>query len=798
MQLSTESVNITELYTKHKNITTMQFRNFIDWVSPTTEDGRDLNQTTSNLMPHTAQIGDFWRVLIHKSHFRGNGPEEVTATLAKQNLSCAGVWNQTWSGTEYQNVVCRRQLSERYTEFTIQVNDVSTEENPKQFALVRANGQTLLPTITAQGTTAEEYAQAIKEAWEAYAYASVFIQRNGTSLRVRIFHNTNFLFRDENVTIGLGSTNESNINSPSLVVQKIGQTVYAQRNSWELYINDVEEGNIFTLGSTKCVVQASDTPETVMECFLNGNSRYIVNSDVLLAINAEKGSKQVVNRNNPSILLTYFNTVAGKDRYIVQIGEDVLPGNIYEITANSTTPKRAVAVTGDTASTIAAQLVSISGYYEVNTGITPTEKVVLGALTVINDNNPLIELRDLQVLPAETLNKYLVLISQDIVAGNIFTYEGAHHLAVDGDTPDSIAKVFGFTANADVVEALTSPVGFASAGQKTYGLASIRLVQAPIVRRSNQFIVEVNFSGLTSGVYNVKLDCFTHILYSNNITVKNQATGTKMLEVADRGNVYDYDYAEAGLTQRIRLQMHTHFFRTRTMENRSKLLSGEYRRSVTAIERNCELMIPAQDEYFHSVMSAWLKHANVWIDGESFYVEGEYAEASVPNWQKSWGASAILVENEDKDNKGRYVTTSYLPTGYGKAILTGFWYGLEVMLISSEIQVLIKGNQAAIPAGEYELIIWNDGDKRKIKAGVELFLGEDTARVPSRSVARWRRWIRIEPSLTTTIYCERLTDNLAITYEDAPADPTLQVTEFETEYGISHDYSNDYNEDHNI
>lgn len=775
----------------------MQFKNFIDWVSPTTEDGRNLNQPTNTLMPHTAQIGDFWRVLIHRSHLRGNGPEEVTATLAKQVLTCTGLWNQTWAETEYQAVTCRRQLCEKYTEFTVQINDVSTEAAPRQFALVRANGLTVLPTVTATGATPEAYAKAIKAAWEAYPYAPVFVQRNGTSLRVRIFHNTNFLFRDENVTIGLGAQQALNTNTPVLTINNIGSTAYPARKSWELYINDVEEGNIFTLGTAKYVVKSTDTVATVKAHFLGAATRYIVPATELTALNAEKGTKQVANKNNPSILLTYVNTVSGKDRYTVIIGEDVLPGNTYEITAPSTTPKKAIAVTGDTPSSIAAQLVAVSGYYEVNTGITPTEKVILGVLSVPNSNSPVIELRDLVSIGAVTLNKYLIVIDQDIVPGNEFTYEAATYTAKLGDTPDDVAKGLGLSANQVVIEAEESPEGFAAPGRLTYELAGVRLVQAPVVRRSNQYIVEINFTGMPAGVYNVKLDCFTHVLYSNNITLLASAPGTKMLEVADKGNAYGYDYAESGLTQRIRLQMHTHFAINRTLENRSKLLSGEYRRTVTAIERTRELILPAQDEHYHSIMNAWLKHDRVWIDGEAFYVEGEYAQSRAENWQKTWSATATLVENSDRDNKGRYAVTSYLPTGYGRVVLSNFHYGLDVILNSNEIEVLIKGNEIAVPAGEYELIIHNDGDKRKVKVGTEAFLGEDSLRVPSRSVVRWRRWIRVESGLTTTINCERLTDNPLIDYAPAEADSEVEIIGYETEYGITHDYNSDYNDDHN-
>ena len=775
----------------------MTFKNFIDWVSPTTEDGRNLNQPTNDLMPHVAQMGDFWRLLIHKSHLRGNGPEEVTATLVKQVLTCTGLWNQTWAETEYDAVTCRRQLCEKYTEFTVQVNGISTNAAPRQFALVRANGTTLLPTVTATGATVEAYAEAIKAAWEGYNYAPVFVQRNGSLLRVRIFHNTNFLFRDEDVSIGLGAQAAINTNTPILTINNIGSTAYPARKSWELHIDDVEEGNIFTLGTSQYVVKSGDTADTVKAAFLGEATRYIVPATDITALNAEKGSKQVANKNRPSILLTYVNTVSSKDRYTVTIGDDVLAGNVYEITAPSTTPKKAIATGTDTPASIAGQLVAVSGYYEVNTGITPTEKVILGTLTVPNSNSPEIDLRDLISIASVTLQKYLIVIDGDIVPGNEFTYEGQKHVAVLGDTPDTVAVALGLPANNSVIEAEESPAGFAAPGQLTHELAAVRLVQNPIVRRSNQFIVEVAFQGVPAGVYNIKLDCFTHVLYSNNITVAANVPGTKMLEVADRGEVFGYDYAEPGLTQRIRLDLHTHFAKNRTMENRSKLLSGAYKRTTTAIERTRQLITPAQGEDYHFALSAWLKHSEVWIDGESFFVEGEYSEQNVPNWQKTWNATATLVENNDRDNKGRYVLTSSLPTGYGRAILTGFHYGLEIILKSNEIQVLIKGNEGALPAGEYELIIWNDGDKRKVKAGIEAFLGDDAVRVPSRSVTRWRRWIRIEPGLTTTIFCERLTDTALIDYSAAPADSEVEITSFETEYGITHDYNADYNDDHN-
>lgn len=757
--------------------------NFLNWVTDTdtiTDWARNRNYPIYNLRPMVAKTGDFWRLLVDASHLRREKPENVTVKILKQNTPC-NVWNGTWSDDQEKRGKLRRQWSERYTEFSVQIADVSTEAKPKQFALVRSNGQTLLNTVYLTATNATDYARKIKALWEAYPYACVHVWQNGTVLTVRVYHNANFMFRDEIVSIGAGIQSENNTNTPSLsVVVTSGVTTLPARYRWKVNISNVEEGNIFRLNGNTYVAKSGDTAQTVLDMLNSGSSTLTLPTTTIPTIAVEVGGRNIVNSNSPTIRLSYVDTSGGNDRYNVIIGEDIDSGNIYEIVASGEPTKRTTATASSTTASIKAALVEISGYYEVATGTTPTERAILGSVNIANSNDPTFFLSNREDIASEDVITYAVVVGSDVQAGNIFYYQDDSYVAQVGDTAQTVATALGLDAVSTLVTSASAPVGYAVKGKKTFETADVRLIQQPVVKVASQYVLEVDFRGLSQGSYNIKIEGENGLaIYSNTIVVDNYARYTAMLEVASSGNVFDYQYMESGLTQRIRLPIEVLEAKTRVSENKTKKLDGGYERAVTAIEKTRQLQTQAEFEEFHDVLSQWLKHDKVWVNEIDCYVEGSYVETQRPSWEKRWSANAILVENKEKNNRGRFVVSGYIPAAYGRVVLSNFWYGIEIILKRGELEHVISSEKANIPAGEWELIIRNDGDTRTVRVALEGFLDEDVARIPARSVARWRRWVRVESGKTTEIVFERLLDDLGIDYQPEYEQSAVVVTSYD-------------------
>ena len=136
-----------------------RFTNFIEFVSTdATTQAKNLYHPTGNLRPYHAQIGDFWRLLIKNSILQGAKVEDVEARIVEVITNCKGVWDgETFDDTDLRATL-RKQYCETYTEFVIKVNAPSTVASYKQFAIKRANGQSVLGTVRTTSTTTEEYA----------------------------------------------------------------------------------------------------------------------------------------------------------------------------------------------------------------------------------------------------------------------------------------------------------------------------------------------------------------------------------------------------------------------------------------------------------------------------------------------------------------------------------------------------------------------------------------------------------------------------------------------------------------
>ena len=746
-----------------------KFTNFIDFVSPdSASQAKNLYHPIGNLRPFTAQIGDFWRLLIKNSILRGTKVEQVEARIVEVSTNCQGVWDgETFSDTDLRATI-RKQYCESYTEFTIKINAPSTNSAYRQFALMRANGQRVLGTVKATATTAEDYARQVQAHFESYPYATVVVHRNGTLLKVRVYNNNAFRLNDEAVSVGIGQVSDKNTNVPSITASLTDSISYAARYSYAVSIENVEPGNIFSLNGKSYTAVVGSTVADVKAALLGTAARLTVLQSETVSASATKGARYLINTNAPTLELAYHSASGGNDRYIVTVGASLLPGNAFQIQASGQPTKSFTAIAGSTAATIKAALVEVSGYYEVPTGTAPTWSAVAGTQLISNVNTPSIKLEDQQAIAAVDMDQYRIIVGASVEKGNVYKLGELEYIANGTDTADTVGVALGLTGSIDYVE-----VG-EGAGLSAYvkpgnrytdeDIADISIVSQPRVKKSGQLVLEVDFSQLLSGkVYSIQLiNAVTEEVlgYSNFLHVETKAFGTQILEVADGSDAHGYQYYESGITQRIRLPLHLKMPKQRTSENRSKRIEGGYNRTMTMVEDTQELITQGESPEFHKALALWLKHSKVWIESggitQEYFHEGEYSESVISEWPPRKQAMANLVLSQEHNNRNYFFTTASKPLGYGDALLRGFAHGLRIILKTNTFDALLKEGSNYLPCAEYQLYIYNDGDARKIRIAPEGYENL-TVLLPKQSVAKVRRLVRIESDTTLEILCERTT-----------------------------------------
>lgn len=783
-----------------------RFTNFIDFVSTdATTQAKNLYHPTGSLRPYHAQISDFWRLLIKNSILQGAKIEDIEARIVEVITTCAGVWDgETFTDTT-KRARLRKQYCETYTEFVLKVNAPSTVAAYKQFAIKRANGQSVLGTVRTTSTTTEEYAKAIKAHFEAYPYATVIVHRNGTLLKVRVYNNRQFVLNDEAVTIEVGNVVDKNTNRPTLAASFVETIAYAARFSYRVAIENVEPGNIFFLNGVTYEAASGDDESTVLAALLGTASRLIVLQTDTVSASATAGVRYLINTNSPSLNLAYFDVDGGNDRYIVTVGASLAAGNTFQIAASGETTKTYTATSSSTASDVVDALTEVSGYYEVPTGTAPSWQVVAGTQAISNVNTPSISLEDQQVIAAVNTDKYRVIVGNDVEKGNLYTLGELTYTATSADTANTVGVALGLEGSIGYleVEEDATLAAFASKGFRytSEDVADVTILQQPRVRKSGQWVLEVDFSGLTNDkVYSVQLfnkKTDSVLGYSNFLHVATSLRNTVLLEVADQSEAHGYQYYESGLTQRIRLPLHLKTPMQRTAENRNKRIDGGYNRTSTQVEDTQMLVTQGESSAFHKCLALWLKHSKVWIENQSYYCEGEYSEMLISEWPERKQAMANLVLNQEHNNKNYYFTTSSKPLSYGEVILHGYAYGLRIILKTNTFEYDIREGSNYLPSADYEIIIYNDGDERKVRIAPE---GYETIKIliPKQSFAKERRLVRVESDTTLEILCERTTA-LAIDYLPQFEGETLTIEGYTCEKVIMEtaDFSEDFSDDFN-
>lgn len=218
---------------------------------------------------------------------------------------------------------------------------------------------------------------------------SVIVEESDTeaTLRKKIHPDTDYFCipNTQTISVGfeLGTRIVINNNNPQLkyiYLESDATYDYYKVNSY-----DVRAGNIFDINGTRIIANSTDT-QTEIDAFFNSVSgKFRIAKGTTLNVSAIAGSRTVTNDNLPEITSILVSTTAteDKDKYIVSICSDVLPGNTYTLN-----DKYYIAKEGDANIDVAYNLVGANSstfYYYITEG---SEIIAIASKGYIrNDSN---------------------------------------------------------------------------------------------------------------------------------------------------------------------------------------------------------------------------------------------------------------------------------------------------------------------------------------------------------------------------------------------------------------------------
>jgi hypothetical protein len=759
-----------------------------------------------------AKKGDIWRWLAPKSVSQGIDVRNLSIALIKPNYipSCGDPVQE--NAIRYQIGRIRHQESERYVEFTIWIGGLPSEGDWKQFALQRANGEKVIGTFKGQHTTKAEYMKALKYFYESFPYTKVWCDVDQSKMRVRIWEKQGvFMLADEGLTVGLGATNVSNTNNPQISKIPQGSHTYPNRDSYKLVIgSNVQEGNKFTLGTKVYFAKSGDTAQDILEHFIATGDRYIVTEGSPVALNAENGTRTITNTNNLVVQAVFASVSGGNDRYHIRVSGSPQPGNVVQVSATGKTTKSFTVATGNSTDDIEDFFNTDSGdYYTVSSGVIPQVSFLAGNQVVINANGPSIALTDLTGIASFVVDRYQIIIGSDVETGNIFVLGDKSYMATDGDTDLLVAESFGFDSVSFSVEVPTGePLeAYALKGllYNENNIADVTITDGPKLARSSQHVFEAEFNcDIENGVYRLGIidtrpEVPELIAIGNYIIVRDKAEG-ELFEVADRGDVFGFEYYENGLTQRMRLPVFVNPPAQQSEEERIVKFQGGYGRTATKREFVSEMITRAARLPMHVTIASFLKHNHLRIGEKLYYNEGEYAESHlVPGTDLRQATAKITELSREKNNFSRYRSTYYQSGEYGGFVLVqgdGIFGRLQLFLTSLEIVRELK-DISYVNAASYQVSAetFEDLILSIYRNGTHVI----TALLPKHQRIRLQNWFRLETGSVWVIKAE-LSGACIETPEITYSHETVSGLEITYEHEVGEkpaygDFSDDFSQD---
>ncbi|WP_026630053.1 hypothetical protein [Dyadobacter alkalitolerans] len=665
-----------------------------------------------------AQKGDVWRWLAPKSIVQGIDVRNLALVLVKPTYipDCGDV--PEINAIRHTIGIIRPQESEKYVDLSIWVGSLPSADNWKQFALQRANSQIVIGTFKGQQTSKAEYMQALKEFYESFPYTKVLCDVDGSKMRVRIWEKQGvFQLSDEGLIVGLGNTSISNSNNP--VIDRIDQGAfnYPAQDSYLVKIGaSILEGNQFTLDNVTYVAVAGDTPDKVLKQLIAG-TRYNVPEDQPVEAYAEAGTRTISNTNKLTVQAVFDGVLAGNDNYHIRVNGTPQPGNVVQVSATGKTTKSYTVKVGDSTDDIEDFFNTDAGsFYTVATGVIPQVSFLAGIQVIENKNTPSINLSGYQHINTYAVRRWRIIIGSDVRSGNIFYFGDQQYTADDNDTALDIAAHFGFDSVSFTVETETGvkPNAYAIKGflYNENNIADVTITEGPKLARSSQLVFEAEFNcDIESGAYqlgivNKQTEIPTLISLGNHVQVKSKAVG-ELIEVADYGDAFGFEYYENGLTQRLRMPVYINPPKQQSEEERVVKFMGGYRRTTTKLVYVSKLVTTAGHLPMHVTLASFLKHEHLRIGDKAYYNAGEYTENMLVSGKDLRQATCEITElSKEKNNFSRYRSNYYQSGAYGgfcKVIGEGIKGRLQLWLRSSEIVREIEDWQLLNTAA-YQLI----------------------------------------------------------------------------------------------
>lgn len=762
-----------------------------------------------------AEKGDIWRWLAPKSIAKGNDVRNLSIALVKPTYAPECGDPVQVNAIRYNIGRIRPQESEKYVEFTIWVGNLPDADNWKQFALQRANGEKVIGTFKGQQTTKAEYMKALKDFYESFPYTKVWCDVDGSKMRVRIWEKQGvFMLADEGLTVGLGATSVSNTNNPHITKIPQGSHTYPNQDSYLVTIGvSVQEGNKFTLDSQIYFALPGDTAASVLAQFITGD-RYNVTAGSAVIATAENGFRTITNTNILNVQAVFDSVSGGDDRYHIRISGSPQPGNVIQVSATGKTTKSFEVATGDTTTDIEDFFNTDAGdFYTVSSGVIPQVSFLSGTQTIANTNSPTLTLSDLTAIPSYIVDRYQIVIGSDVAAGNKFKVTGSDiYTAVDGDTDLIVAEALGYDS---VSFSMEVPEGDPLEAYALKGLlynenniTDVTISDGPKLARSSQYVLEAEFPcEIESGTYrigiiNTETEEPTLIALGNHIWVRDKAEGM-IFEVADRGDVFGFEYFENGLTQRMRLPVFIKPPAQQSEEDRVVKFEGGYRRTVTKIEMVSDMVTRAAHLPLHRTIGLFLKHAHLRIGEKLYYNAGEYTESHLVDGTDLRQAKTKITElSAEKNNYNSYRSSYYQSGFYGgfaKVIGQGVFGRLQLWLSSSEIVREIIDEQI-VNTASYQLSAETSEDLTLniYQNGTHVL----TALLPKHQRIRLQNWFKLETGSIWIIKAElsgACVEFPVITYSHQNiTDPEIIYEDETAEKPAFGEFSDDYSYDYTI
>lgn len=667
-----------------------------------TTDSDNYYQNNSGYSELVAKTGDVWRFLVPKSDLKGKDYRFVDVVLT----------NPKTEAILHAIGKVRLQEPELYSEIKLSVNSIPSSF--KQFALTRADASSLFGTFRGQQQNINEYTKAIKEHLESYPYCPMVVLQDGQLLTLRAYFSDSFHLEGEQIYIGVGEVLEYNTNNPSISVTPLGTIAIPSQDSYEIALSNVAVGNKFTIGSDTFIVSEGDTTATVKNHFYQGKDKLYVTAGSMVFASEDLGGTFQQNLISPNVQAILINSTGGLDHYKITVSGAFATGNIIQVQATGKTTITYVIQEGDTKTSIEDVLNPDGGnQYHVTSGTIPLITVLTGQQFVANNNSPNFGLVNKQTIAGYSVDRYALFINDNIVAGNVFNIGSQSYTAKTGDTIDDILAYFGKTSTYFLVDVLagTAFTAFAENGNKytDSDIADISIIQQPQNRKSTQVVIDCRFN-VPEGVYRIGLSHNGEVFQIGNyIQVFSEIneifnhSEMPIIEVANDGKCFDYDYIEPNLSQCVRAELWVEFPKISTEENIYNLLDAGNTRGVTILRSKSKLVsntvpIGTCDAYIQ-----WLKHKQLIIDGIRYTCDGEINQSQAVNGYEQFQISTNITQQQERNNKDKFLSNIYIENQYAKLIFDNEILGLQTILVTDTDSRYIN-NEHNVIDGEYKLL----------------------------------------------------------------------------------------------